>query len=197
MPTGYTADIEKGITFKEYAMSCARNFGALVMMRDDPHDAEIPTEFEPSDYNSKALKKAQSELGALENISEDEAAILSINECDAENKMDDEYRIRKSELRKKYAAMRLQAAMWLAPSPDHQNLKEFMISQIDQSIKFDCPDYAYERKHPRSGKEWLQHKRERILKDIEYHTKGDREERERTRARNLWIQRLRDSLEEK
>ena len=43
MPTGYTADIQDGkiTTLREYALSCARAFGALIMMRDDPHDAPI------------------------------------------------------------------------------------------------------------------------------------------------------------
>ena len=36
MPTGYTDKIKDGITFKEYAMGCARAFGALITMRDNP-----------------------------------------------------------------------------------------------------------------------------------------------------------------
>jgi hypothetical protein len=36
MPTGYTEKLmEKGQTFQQFALLCARNFGALVMMRDD------------------------------------------------------------------------------------------------------------------------------------------------------------------
>ncbi len=62
MPTGYTADIAKGITFQQYAWSCARAFGALVMMRDEPSDAPIPEAFTPSDYHVKALAEARAKL---------------------------------------------------------------------------------------------------------------------------------------
>lgn len=45
MPTGYTAAIKYGITFKEFALDCARNFGACISMRDEPRETPIPDEF--------------------------------------------------------------------------------------------------------------------------------------------------------
>lgn len=50
MPTGYTAAVEDGtITeFDDFAWQCARAFGALIMMRDDPMSAPIPQKFEPT-----------------------------------------------------------------------------------------------------------------------------------------------------
>ena len=66
MPTGYTAKLmEQGQTFPEFIMSCARAFGALIMMRDDPANAPIPEKFEPSDYHVRALKKAYVEQTRL------------------------------------------------------------------------------------------------------------------------------------
>lgn len=53
MPTAYTADIAKGITFKQYAMNCARAFGALIDLRDKPANCEIPDVVYPSDYHLK------------------------------------------------------------------------------------------------------------------------------------------------
>lgn len=37
MPTGYTSPLYEGkeISFEQFALRCARNFGALVMMRDE------------------------------------------------------------------------------------------------------------------------------------------------------------------
>jgi len=60
MPTGYTYPVVEGkITeFSDFALSCARAFGALITMRDDPHDTPIPETFEPSDYNAKKLAEA-------------------------------------------------------------------------------------------------------------------------------------------
>ena len=41
MPTGYTSKIGDDQSFKDFALRCARNFGANILMRDDPMDAEI------------------------------------------------------------------------------------------------------------------------------------------------------------
>lgn len=59
MPTGYTADVQSGkvTDFAEYAMNCARAFGALVLMRDDPSDADIPERFELLSITSRVKKK--------------------------------------------------------------------------------------------------------------------------------------------
>lgn len=60
MPTGYTHKIKDGMTFKEYALRCARNFGALMDMRDDPMDAPIPI-FTPSGYHEEKLIEGEFE----------------------------------------------------------------------------------------------------------------------------------------
>lgn len=49
----------ENFTFPEFAMRCARNFGALIMMRDEPLDAPIPEKFEPSGYYKKEYEKAK------------------------------------------------------------------------------------------------------------------------------------------
>lgn len=59
MPTGYTWDIKDEITFEQFIMNCARAFGALVEMRDEPRDKKIPDELKPSDYHNKELSKHQ------------------------------------------------------------------------------------------------------------------------------------------
>ena len=38
--TGYTSKIAQDITFKDFVMSCARAFGALVTLRDKPSRGE-------------------------------------------------------------------------------------------------------------------------------------------------------------
>ena len=64
MPTGYTADVMDGkvTDFKLFAMQCARAFGALVIMRDEPLNAEIPDEFSPSNYHFQELEQARERL---------------------------------------------------------------------------------------------------------------------------------------
>ena len=47
MPTGYTCQIETGITFEQFALNCSRAFGALSNMRDDPSGTPIPNKIKP------------------------------------------------------------------------------------------------------------------------------------------------------
>ena len=63
MPTGYTAKIADGQTFEEFILSCARAFGALVEMRDEPADAPIPEEFKPSAYHTTQIGVARAKMG--------------------------------------------------------------------------------------------------------------------------------------
>lgn len=65
MPTGYTANIKNGITFEEFALDCARNFGALIIMRDEPKDAPIPEQFEASKHHEEATSKYLEELNQV------------------------------------------------------------------------------------------------------------------------------------
>jgi hypothetical protein len=65
MPTGYTAAIKDGISFQQFAMACARAFGALVMMRDEPSSAPIP-DFQPSNFHVEHLELARAELARLQ-----------------------------------------------------------------------------------------------------------------------------------
>ena len=64
MPTGYTAGVQDGTVtdFSEFALQCARNFGALVTMRDDPWSTPIPERFEASEYARTAVVEAQQKL---------------------------------------------------------------------------------------------------------------------------------------
>lgn len=69
MPTGYTAAIKDGITFQEYALSCARAFGALISMREESSDAPIPDALEMSPYYQTSYDEAREaldEFSALE-----------------------------------------------------------------------------------------------------------------------------------
>ena len=73
MPTGYTADVVNGkITeFKDYALQCARGFGAFIHMRDDPGDAPLRPDTE-STYYAKAVLEAETELAHLRTLTEEQ-----------------------------------------------------------------------------------------------------------------------------
>lgn len=193
MPTGYTAAIADGITFEQYALNCARAFGALVMMRDEPSDAPIPDAFAPSDYNARELVQDRAKLSSMKALSGDALAQVHAEAV----KADAEYnanRLREAnELRAKYEAMLAQAKAYKPPTPDHVQYAAFLVSQIEQSIEFDCT--PYEREPITSDPHlWRAQEIEKIEKSIAYHERAHREELERTARRNQWIRDLRASL---
>src|SRR6185437_5714856 len=87
MPTGYTYPVTDGkITqFNDFAMSCARAFGALISMRDDPRDAPILDEIKPDtkyyDDRIAADTKRIDEIQAMTLADADTAALEAHREA--------------------------------------------------------------------------------------------------------------------
>lgn len=78
MPTGYTAPVVDGevTELKEFVWRCARAFGALVYLRDDPLTNERPKSVtgghDSEKYHVENLDKDQSKLVFWQNASEEE-----------------------------------------------------------------------------------------------------------------------------
>ena len=193
MPTGYTSDISKGISFEEFALNCAKAFGACVTMRDEPNDKKIPDEFKPSDYHSKAIVEAEKRYKKLKSISIEQAEKEAIKMFKAVQKQYNKWDKDKTELKEKYELMLSKVRAWTPPSNDHKEYKNFMIKQIEGSIEFDCSFYPRDFKLL-TGENWLKKEIDEALYDINYHTKKDAEERKRVAKRNIWIKQLRQSL---
>lgn len=195
MPTGYTADIPKGISFEQYALNCARAFGALVVLRDEPN-APIPDSFEPSSYHLKREADVQSELAVLQ----------AMTPAEAQAAADEDYARREAQRLERidnlntkleaYQRMLEKAKAYKAPSPDHENFARFMVDQIESSIKFDC-DLNFLSQEPdlMTGEDWRSKQIYELTRQIKYHQREYAEEVARTASRNLWIKQLRESLE--
>jgi hypothetical protein len=193
MATGYTTGIKDGISFEEYALKCARAFGALAEMRDAPWDAEIPDKFEPSSYHKESLERA-------------EKALLDFKpeEIDAEFRAQREYdkavenRLKRlqetTDLERKYRAMLEKVRAYVPPSEDHVGYKEFMESQITQSIDFDCGTSYFTHPVKLSGEEWLEEELKRLQRDAENAREHYRKEIELCEGRTKWVRLLKKSL---
>ena len=198
MPTGYTSQIKDGISFQQFAMSCAKAFGACIMMRDDPADKPIPEKFEAStSYNSEGLRKAQNELKRINGLSVEEGKREEEVKFTKEVQRQEQAIEKDRELMNQYRDMLRKVKQWQPPTSDFIKFKEFMVSQIEDSIKHDgMEDYYIENPIKKlTGEEWLAEKRKKALRDIDYHTKEYNAEIKRTNQRNKWIKDLRDSLE--
>lgn len=195
MPTGYTAGVQDGkvTSFAEFAMNCARAFGALVELRDAP-SAPIPQKFKPSSYHEKALADAQATLKDLHGMSDTAADVAASKEYrDAISGWDQTER-ENTQSRNRYNAMLAQVITWNPPSPDHVELKKFMVQQLTESLKFDCGDRNDWKPKRLNGSAWLEKKIASTERGVEYHTKGLADDIKRAEERTQWVQQLRDSL---
>jgi hypothetical protein len=194
MPTAYTADVGDGeiSDLATFALRCARQFGALVAMRDDDLGAPIP-EFVPSNYETRRINAAKAELDKLRGMSETEiirACMHEHAETVAERKKWEQDRLA---TKARYEGMLAKVVEWQAPSAEHAGLKEFMESQLRESIRFDC-GHEYKAPEPVPVDEWYANKMRSAADDVLRAQKGLDEERERCRKRNEWVQQLKESL---
>lgn len=194
MPTGYTASIKRGTTLNEFAWTCARAFGALVMQRDDPSDAPIVMAHKPSDHHVAELEKAKAEKARLLALKGEtlEAEVQSSFETElaAQMKREEERRARRDE----YEQVLYQVKEWKAPTPDHEGLKKFMREQIEQSIEFDCGGSHDKRPTRPTDEEWKAKRLSDVEWRINYHTAEQRKEEERCADRTEWLQQLAKSV---
>ena len=196
MPTGYTHLVQTGEIkdFPTFAMQCARAFGALVLMRDDPPDAPIPDEFKPSDHNAVKLEKAKVRLLKLRDMTPEQINAEHRTKWDAAYEYATNYEREKELQEERYRAMLAKVAEWNPPSPEHDGLKKFMREQLESSIDFDCGGSYKPALLPADPDEWWRGEVRKAQRDIDYHKKADKEERERTEGRNRWVRQLRESL---
>lgn len=201
MPTGYTAAIEKGISFEHFVLSCARNFGACIALRDENSDV-LPTienvTFGRDEYSKEELEQEESNLIYYKNLSDEDWKNEQQQSIQNEQNWINEQIKKKTELLEKYHLMRQKVYEWNPPTPEHYGLRDFMLSQIDDSIKHDCDLSYYKGKLEILKTETVEEYKEKTIADcersIEYFKKEIRENNKRNKNRVEWVQQLLDSL---
>lgn len=196
MPTGYTAGVQDGriVEFREFALQCARAFGALIELRDEPLAATVPPPFEPRGYHQKALGEAQAKLAEIEAM-DDRAVARAAEAAYLEScQFWAEVREKRATERVRYEAMLAKVNAWAPPTPDHQGLKDFMLSQLRESIDWDCRDYETEPPRRQTEAEWRTEALAQARNMIELHTQEHAKEVARVNDRNAWVRALAQSL---
>jgi hypothetical protein len=197
MPTSYTAAVQSGTVtdFNEFAMQCARAFGALITMRDDRADAAIPDAFEPqTKYHDERLAAAKAR--AIELLAMDYPAIAKAAEADYDAAV---LAAVSRELKRiveleRYSVMLSKVEAWEPPTADHSDMKAFMIQQLKDSMDHDCTRYDHDDVKMSTPNQWMIRQLRQVERDIAYHTKNVLEEIARTASRNEWVAALRASL---
>lgn len=193
MPTGYTAKVEDGTMtkFRDYALTCARAFGALIMLRDDPL-APAPRDTGPrSTYHDEALARARAALAGLETMSYEDIEAGCTRDHAAQLSSWRQRRLERERERQNYLSMLAKVERWTPPTSDHIGLKEFMAQQIHESMKY----WGDEKEPPaRTPTEWHADALSRARRDVDYHEKEMAKEIERHNERNKWLADLHASL---
>lgn len=196
MPTGYTYKVGEGQITKleDFALLCARAFGATITMRDDSLETPIPEEFEANvSYHDKALDDNKNDLDVIMAMTEEQLTEAASKEYEEQIAQQEKYQAEKKQQRDRYNAMLKEVKGWV-PTDSVSDLKKFMIEQLEGSIEFDCDNRVPEPVIELTGEEWKTKKLKDLAWSIDYHAKAKSEEIGRVKERNQWIKELRDSL---
>lgn len=198
MPTGYTSKVLDGCSFKDYALTCARSFGALLHMRDEPLNAEVTTKVPRSTFSRDQVEKLKAKLEDLialsyNNIVSRAAQYNAEGLARFEERMDALY-----EQQVLYERMLCTAKGWIPPSPEHQGLKDFMISQLEQSLDFDCLHAkTYYDENPfkeLDPEEWFEQEVKNLASSLFYYRRQTEDDYRRWLKNTRWVEDLVKSL---
>ena len=203
MPTGYTAGILDGKikTFPEFAKTCMRAFGATIHMRDDDSDAEY-TPRTPSDYHTKEIEKTDKILKDAESMTDKEILAERKKELE-ESKKYHVKEIAKTKIdRQNLNSILEKAREYQPPTSEHTGIKDFMIQQITETIKYDGEtnyhDEALEKiESELSCMDANRTRKDKIAKakkDLKYHADELTKDIERCEQSNKWVNEFIKSL---
>jgi len=204
MPTGFTAGILDGTitTFEEYAKPLARQFGALMHMRDEPNNAPYKLMKADTEYYQSRLREAKDKLIRIISKTEQEfleEEIENFKELRAKYHDIIEKKKRNKIVLEKYLSV---AKEYEPPTSGHNGIKALMIEQLESTIESDCDDSYYQKSlmqiaeseenidPVRLKSEKIQHV-EKEIRRIESSIKG---EKETTQKCNLWAKQYFQSI---
>lgn len=196
MPTGYTEEVSSGAvtTLEQFALRCARSFSALIQMRDDPLNAPIPNAFiANTTYGEQAIEQALAVIAKLDTMSAADALEAARAAYLEELGRWVKAQAERAMVRMRYESMLEKVHAW-TPAAGYESLKEMMIDQLQESLRFDCP-LGWDRQPAlQDGEVWRSSERAKAQRAVEFHTEQRDHAIERAAERTIWIQKLRDSL---
>lgn len=197
MPTGYTAKVATGemTEFSDFALLCARAFGATIDVRDEPLDNSLPERFEPSPHYKDCMARDQAEIERLISLSQSEIQAERDEEERKRTAERERYLSGKAEQKARYEAMLEKVSAWEPPTSEHVEMKRFMVEQLTKSIDFDCQPSDYRADAVPPADEWLKTRIERLEENVKSWASFYAQEVARTEGRNQWVSDLRNSLQ--
>ena len=194
MPTGYTYPVCEGkvTEFPEFAILCARAFGALITMREEPMDAPIPDEFSPdTSYYDGRIATDLAQMGNVQAMSRAEADAAANSEHAEALESRRKYLEDKDVEAARINAMLAKVRAWEPPTPEHAEMKSFMIEQLRISLP---GDYVPSIPELLDGRTWRQNMIDQLSKNVVRNREERQKEIDRAKGRTEWVKALRASL---
>lgn len=177
--------------FSDFALQCARAFGAFIHMRDDSGSAKLRYDTDNSSYHHEELAENLKKLAFFKTASNEELNARQNSEIEENYKRNCEYYKRYLEEDNRYRAMTEKVMTWNPPTSDHNGLKDFMIEQL--RISMNNPKEPI-RDVPKSVDKYRDFKIKWYQNEVEYHTKEIGKQNNNVVSRNEWIDQLIISL---
>jgi hypothetical protein len=147
-----------------------------------------------SPYHLTEMKKAEVEVKELLCLSEEGLMALWRSEKDSREERDAEVLMRRNRERSAYARIRADVVMWVPPTPQHLNLKAFMLEQID--LCYDPNEEPYRSPPMPEPRQYLADLVKVHTDNIAYHAKHYAEEIEYVASSKAWVEAFINSLPE-
>lgn len=134
MPSGYTHGILNGTikTFKEFALKCSEAF--LIQFRNGETEY---TPRVPSDYHPNQMKFIRERVAELNQISNSELIAIKVAASEQSIAKEEENLAITIEKKKNIDKLLEDAINFNPPTDKHEEFKDFMISQLQETINFD------------------------------------------------------------
>ena len=200
MPTGYTDGVAHGdiVSFKEYALLCARAFGVCITMRDEPLGTPIPF-FEESPCLKGMVESCEKDLRDFLSMTKEEKQTAFLNYVSSSIEIHKKIKEEKITMKYRYVSMLEKAKEFVPPTKDHIEYKKFMIQQLEDSIAWDCDTSYYDAKidllKNLSFDEWFDKTLEEKYASLKRNKKYLQEEIDRVNSRNNWMAKLKEVLD--
>lgn len=183
-------------SFAEFALTCARAFGACVTLREEPLGLPIP-EFQVSPYYLQALEEAQQKLQSLKDMTAEERAAFGQTKRDSVIQQYGEMLARDIERNLRLDRMKKQVEAWEPPSEEHVRLKQFMLDQLEISREnISYFEQALKDSAELPPEEYYAQALQDAERSCQYYTGEVERERNTVSARNEWVAALRQSLDQ-
>lgn len=194
MPTGYTHKVADGeiTTLNEFAMLCSRAMGFCYSLREEPLTSSLPEKFEERPYYKNQLEETEKEYNKYINMNPEEIKTEFESYIKEETKDYEDRVLKMNDTKNNYNNMLKLVNNWNCPD-DIKGLKEFMLEQLNSSIKFDVHD-VYNNHQNKSMNKWYHNKLDNLKENLEYYKEQWDKEVKRTKENNRLLNLLRESL---